>query len=50
MEYTKRAYNFQTEDLNEFIEPNGYTIMSSLSEIHIYIHISIYKPSQGTVR
>ena len=50
MEYTKRSYNLQTEDLNEFIEPNGYTTTSSLSEIHIYIHISIRKPIQETVR
>ena len=34
----------------EDIGPNGYTTSSYLSEIHIYIQISIRKPSQDTMR
>ena len=29
---------------SKIIETNGYTITSSLSEIHIFIHKSIYNP------
>ena len=36
--------------LSKKIEPNGYTASLSLSEINIYIHISIRKPSQETVQ
>ena len=32
------------------IEPNSYTTRPSLSEIYIYIHISINKHSQETMR
>ena len=31
------------------IESNGYTMISSLSEIHIYIQIPIRKPNQETM-
>ena len=65
MQYMKRAYHFQMEAetkqikskivmtksfLSENMQPNGYTTTSSLSAIHIYIHISIRKPSQETVQ
>ena len=36
--------------LSENREPKGYTISLSLSEIHVYIHISIYKTIQDTVQ
>ena len=36
--------------INKIIEPNGYTKTSSLSEIHIYVHISIRKPILETMR
>ena len=63
MEYMKRSCNFRVKAerkkkitrlmtksfLSKSIEPNVYTTRSSLSAIHIYIHISIRKPIQETV-
>ena len=65
MKYMKRACHFQIEAETKWIKSksfvtklfiskklqlNGYMTMIFLSEIHIYIHISIRKPSQETVQ